>query len=1653
MLRKIISMLMCFVLVFTSFPSVIFAVDAYSFPVIYPVVDTYVRKGKTDNFSSADRMVVDNSSGNHRFVLVEFDLSGYTDYVSSASKIKFTLCSHTDGGSASSDNRYVVIPLKGDYKNIDVENITYSVAQTIMSDGVALTDYMPEGLTEYRSLASQYIDIDVTDYCKNEADGRIILMVKSVSGAYSFLPTENPNLGVTPRLTIENDYTGIENDAYNTAQYVFDMYDGIDISHDVDFVTEHNGFSISYDSLNPEYVLSNGRILKRPDVNEASKGCSFKMYVTSINYPNVYEEREFSLNVLNNASVSGTYTKHSDRLEIAFNGFTTESGKKTLLKIPITCYEKGTELSVSQNGENLLRFVCDGIKNEYVFDVTNYADNISSSPFVISGTDFSVLNPKTSVISTLEPEAASAVMELYTYALGDMSNVTEDIPLPDEVSGFNVSWESSNRAVLSNSGRVERPQSKDEEVKLTSVLSGDNVYYTLGMFVNIVRVNTSVENNAYPELIDPMYMSDESLFGKWNSYNGIWDEAPVLRYDLYDGLKNVEASVKKGDYATAKQELLAYYRLKGGDDIYTLDPASDYDVKADAMNDKIWSYGDNDNIQAQGYVSTELGWQTIELTHLGTLTSGTFWIMDADMDGSYIEIYSKERDASYVANIEITVSGKTYTYPAISDTYISGGVNMDINYGNEQILYCREQSADSVTPISSDTKRPYFKFEITDAFSATPSSVTLNFYGKAIGDKQKKVYLFKSSILKSHEEDSLTWKYNGSTRNYIEAFNFKQTGFVWLSVAECMGNWLSEFEWTAYSTRLYQTEWLLSSYLRNNNEDYAYRAFELAMSQYTQKPDPQFPRNLESGWRSENIIRLIYTGINSQHMTEDVFIAMLKWLYSHYDALKDEPHTSTANQNNAVKANVARMCAFFPELIPDGGWEDAKAQLVYFYSNGLMNEDGSYTESCVNYIAGVIEEMAGVVDIVKARDGETHEDYLYFKNQLHKLITYFSSLSFSLGKSVPYGDGGRSTVINTVRKYNKEYIGDKELEFIATMGVDGTEPTFTSQIYPQKAVCMMRSGWHKDDLCAFLNNDNGGSHGHADELSLDVTAFGDYLLVDAGVSTYSPGVNFTDLRDDTLLHNTIMIDNRNQTHLTLNTPGFMDFKTNKSFDRLHAATTYAYSGFDMHRKVLMLKNKYIIVSDYIYNTGDSNPHDYSVLWHPDYNLNLQLDSATGAAQTRFDDKSNIKIIPADNSAEAEIFQRWMVASSKGVTQSKSVRYNKNAASGNQSFDTVLYPQDENSDDDVSVSRISLSCEPIVATAMKININDNTGYYYSSNEETPSQRSFDTYTFSGEMAYVEKDNNENVSYIAITGAKEISDSGKKLVSSDNTFDDFSAIYDTTRLKLYSSKPLVSAVSVAVNKTYSSVTLNGQEVAFICENGFVTTDGSPKSDNSDSSTDSGVPSSPIRDNSFGGSSAGGGVVIPPAQCFPFEDSKDHWAREYIESLYKEGIISGMDESTFAPEAIVTRAQLTKLIAQAAGLEVKDSQTRVFNDVASGEWYTAFINAAYSAGVINGYEDGSFKPDVPVTRQEMSKILCIAADIMNLPHNEISVSFADHALIDDWAKDYVASASSMGLFSGDERNFFNPHNNATRAEAAAVIYRLINYMSMKGVENSEK
>ncbi|OAS13906.1 discoidin domain-containing protein [Paenibacillus oryzisoli] len=185
--------------------------------------------------------------------------------------------------------------------------------------------------------------------------------------------------------------------------------------------------------------------------------------------------------------------------------------------------------------------------------------------------------------------------------------------------------------------------------------------------------------------------------------------------------------------------------------------------------------------------------------------------------------------------------------------------------------------------------------------------------------------------------------------------------------------------------------------------------------------------------------------------------------------------------------------------------------------------------------------------------------------------------------------------------------------------------------------------------------------------------------------------------------------------------------------------------------------------------------------------------------------------------------------------------------------------------------------------------------------------------------------------------------------------------------------------------------------------------------------------------------------------FEDMKMHWAREDVEKLASKRIITGVDEQNFAPEKEISRAEFATLLIRALGIEVNgsDAGTSAFQDIKDNDWYSQMVNTAAKAGLIEGFEDGTFRPLLQVTREQMAAMINRTIQItgsqqVNDAQDTVLTPFVDQHAIDNWARQAMAFTLQTGLIQGVTETQLNPNAYATRAQAAVMLKRLLIYLN---------
>ncbi len=181
---------------------------------------------------------------------------------------------------------------------------------------------------------------------------------------------------------------------------------------------------------------------------------------------------------------------------------------------------------------------------------------------------------------------------------------------------------------------------------------------------------------------------------------------------------------------------------------------------------------------------------------------------------------------------------------------------------------------------------------------------------------------------------------------------------------------------------------------------------------------------------------------------------------------------------------------------------------------------------------------------------------------------------------------------------------------------------------------------------------------------------------------------------------------------------------------------------------------------------------------------------------------------------------------------------------------------------------------------------------------------------------------------------------------------------------------------------------------------------------------------------GGGGGGGSTPPPV---------DPGTDEPVETVTHVPYIQGFTDNTFRPNDSVTREQVAAMVVRAFESEWAQPMESAYTDVAADRWSAGYIEWSRTAGYLQGYEDGTFRPDKPMTRAELAACLVRITESRGTASSGAARSFSD-VNGSEWYAEYVSKASALGLITGYTDGTFRPNANVTRAEAVTMINRML-------------
>ncbi len=242
---------------------------------------------------------------------------------------------------------------------------------------------------------------------------------------------------------------------------------------------------------------------------------------------------------------------------------------------------------------------------------------------------------------------------------------------------------------------------------------------------------------------------------------------------------------------------------------------------------------------------------------------------------------------------------------------------------------------------------------------------------------------------------------------------------------------------------------------------------------------------------------------------------------------------------------------------------------------------------------------------------------------------------------------------------------------------------------------------------------------------------------------------------------------------------------------------------------------------------------------------------------------------------------------------------------------------------------------------------------------------------------------------------------------------------------------------VKKSFSDIANLQKYIDDTCDNIKDKANGS-SSESSSGSPVGGGNSSTVKNPSFVSNiteNNKGANISPPDIFTDLNDAE--WAREAVEQLAQKGIVNGVGDSRFNPSGIVTREQLAKILCLGFEYEITDKECE-FSDVDAGMWYAPFVSTLNNEGIVKGFDKEIFGVGSSVTRQDMAVMIY---RILGEPDVDAVLDFNDSVDVSEYAQKAVAYLVEKGIINGFEDNTFRPKDNCTRAQAAKIVYDALN------------
>lgn len=1198
---------------------------------------------------------------------------------------------------------------------------------------------------------------------------------------------------------------------------------------------------------------------------------------------------------------------------------------------------------------------------------------------------------------------------------------------------------------------------------------------------------------------DQQFVPDEEFFGTWE--DGEWVKGPYFNYASYPDLAAVENAAKEGDYTLCKEEILKYYRNRYKSYSITVNAPKNVTDRALARYEAAFdNFFPINNMTISGRIvfGKEYGWSAMTVTEdvkKYTTEANKRYLLQlaaAKRDGYRVSIKTKESGEEYVPYIRALINNQYYeNFYAVSDTYVSG-MEKNKSFGNEDVMRVEESVSTINTSSNSDeyTKVGFLQFDFSRlTANDTITEATLYLYGKMeesdcpagirVQAETKSLYALPFTHVVALDESGFNYTEYKSYKGSYMAYDGKE-----ISTSSGYGVQITFF-----------LDQVRRGYIATGNEAFAFHTIRILLGLINKNgslqdcidrdiamkagpADADIAMPFYFSQKGYELPEYLYGIIQSEHMTPDAMTSILKHIWLTGQFIVERWSASEENNNFGTYSirGLTTLAMFYPEFVDAtkpithvrdesipgsmlGGWIPVSEFRRDHKMKTDFKEDGASNERSMEYATENLENILQPVSVA-SKVGVDARDY-FSEYSIDKMKT---NVMFLLGNLNPwfgdwqYGDSA-SHNDNFASRLSllSKLVDIPYITYANTKGAKGTKPPFLTTVNDTANNATFRNSWNSDAVAGHLENAGGyGSHGHNDDLSLTLAAYGNYLLVDPLMGYYN--IN-EDLKErwasSTRGHNTVEINDtvgaggrwylayeENPKYFKSDEPDYFGdamkvpirqlgykkgslYPQNREINNVYdyiRGETFAYENnnamednFKVLRDILFLRSGYFIVTDYLEPQDKTKENKYKQMWHFLPDAGIELNQNNNVFKTHFDNKANLIVATVDPDGILNPYIKdGLYASSKNnFTDAKYGVYEKKAT-GTVTFNTLLYPTPIGKSVSVNTTPIDINgLDSSEANAFTATIDDvdsgknkTVSFYTLFDESKKRNIKFGDFETDGVLSLVDKED-DLYSETLIRKGSTIKDveQDRYLVYSSDEIGDLGVRWEGSKIDLATSKVEgeeavdFSKMTIYAGEKIDTVLLNGEEISFSQQGKYVY--------------------------------FGQNTIIPDDTQIDEPETGD--TNDSSQNVHGAGNSQGAGSSSGggAGGGAGAGTDSKEDNIENVNPDAQKNPVDAFRRELLGHWAEKEISSLINTGIVSGNGEGNLELNKTVTRAEAVTMIVRALKLEKCSYSE---KFSDVEK-DDWYSGYIGAAIENNLISGDGVNMY-PNREITREELAKII-----------------